>query len=158
MTKQELIDKHGLEWYEDFKKRMNEYCKKKYRDDSEYHERKLKRNSAWYYALKEDTEYKDYNNERNKRYRRNTRWKQRKYVIDGRIDLIENYRLAEADGFEGWTIHHRNEIGLDGKVSYTQKQLIDKGLYYERPPDELIWLTDSEHKKLHNSAVFWMYK
>jgi hypothetical protein len=158
MTKQELIDKHGLEWYEDFKKRMNEYCKKKCRDDSGYHERKLKRNSAWYYALKEDTEYKDYNNERNKRYRRNTRWKQRKYVIDGRIDLIENYRLAEADSFEGWTIHHRKEIGLDGKVSYTQKQLIDKGLYYDRPPDELIWLTNSEHKKLHNSAVFWMYK
>lgn len=152
MTKQELIDKHGIEWYEDYKKRMNEYCKNKCRDDSGYHERKLKRCSARHYALKEDPEYKDYNNERNKRYRHNTRWKQRKYVLDGRIDLIENYDLAEADGFESWTIHHRNEIDPDGKLLYTWKQLIDKGLYYDRPPDELIWLTISDHATIHNAA------
>lgn len=63
---------------------------------------------------------------------------------------IENYELAKADNFKGWVCHHRNEIGSDGEMLYSSKQLIEMNLYYDRPSDELIFLTTSDHARMHN--------
>ena len=40
-------------------------------------------------------------------------WK--RYCRD-RIELVQNFGQAEADGFDGWCIHHRMEIRQDGTV------------------------------------------
>ena len=68
-------------------------------------------------------------------------------------DLIENYSKAIADNSEIWACHHRLEThNSDGErrlVDILETELIALGLYYDRPPEELIFLTQSEHMRLH---------
>ena len=72
---------------------------------------------------------------------------------------IENYEAAKKDAFKGWDCHHILETSTsDGKrrlVNITQKELIALGMYYNRPAEELIFLTKSEHKLLHKD---WLGK
>ena len=73
---------------------------------------------------------------------------------------IENYEKAAADNFIGWHCHHRLEThNSDGErrlVDISQKELKALGMYYNRPAEELIFLTSSEHNALrkgrHHSA------
>ena len=60
------------------------------------------------------------------------------------FQLIENYELAINDDNQIWQLHHKlEETGL------SKDDLINKGLYYNRPPNELIFLTIHEHRQLH---------
>lgn len=59
---------------------------------------------------------------------------------------IENYEKAKADNFKGWHCHHRREI------DFSRKELIALGMYYNRPADELIFLTRAEHNTLHKKG------
>ena len=69
---------------------------------------------------------------------------------------IENYEKALADNFKGWDCHHRLQTWTsDGKrraVDITAAELIALGMYYNRPADELIFLTESEHNNLHKKG------
>lgn len=67
----------------------------------------------------------------------------RKYCCE-KISLIENYEQAKRDLLEVWEIHHRKE-----DEGYSQKELIEKGMYYGRPASELIFFTKKEHHSLH---------
>ena len=62
---------------------------------------------------------------------------------------IENYYRAKKDNFKGWHCHHRLEThNSDGErrlVDITQKELKALGMYYNRPAEELIFLTSREH-------------
>ena len=62
---------------------------------------------------------------------------------------IENYEKALADNFVGWECHHRLETHTpDGKrrgEDISHKELKALGLYYNRPANELIFLTTREH-------------
>ena len=60
------------------------------------------------------------------------------------ISLIENYDKAIADKTQVWHCHHRRE------TIYSRSGLIEIGEYYNRPACELIFLTKSEHMRLHN--------
>lgn len=60
--------------------------------------------------------------------------------------LIENFSDAAADPTQTWVIHHRKETE-EGK---SKQQLIDEGLYFNRPPEELIFLTRAKHNELHS--------
>ena len=59
------------------------------------------------------------------------------------ISLIENYDKAIADTTQVWHCHHRRE------TIYSRSGLIEIGEYYNRPACELIFLTKSEHMRLH---------
>lgn len=61
-----------------------------------------------------------------------------------RFSEIENYELASADNFNGWHCHHRLE------KDYTREELIKNNLYFNRPPEELIFLTRENHQKIHS--------
>lgn len=67
---------------------------------------------------------------------------------------IENYERAKADSFVGWHCHHRLETHTsDGErrlVDISRKELKALGLCYNRPAEELIFLTEAEHMSLHN--------
>lgn len=63
--------------------------------------------------------------------------------------LIENYELAKADNFKGWVLHHRLEFDLEGNGVHTPESLNRLGMYYNRPYFELIYLTRSEHNRIH---------
>lgn len=69
--------------------------------------------------------------------------KAKKYCRDD-ISKIENYEEAKADTTQTWACHHR--LGL----THSRKKLARLGLYENRPAEELIFLTPSEHSRLHN--------
>lgn len=66
---------------------------------------------------------------------------------------IENYEKAKADNFVGWEVHHRLEThNSDSErrlVDITKKELIALDMYWDRPAEELIFLSAREHKQLH---------
>ena len=66
---------------------------------------------------------------------------------------IENYEKAKADDFKNWEVHHRLEThNSDGErrlVDITADELKALDMYYNRPADELIFLTIYEHSRLH---------
>ena len=67
---------------------------------------------------------------------------------------IENYEKAKKDDFKGWHCHHRLETHTsDGErrlVDISYKELKALGMYYNRPAEELIFLTESEHNAYNN--------
>lgn len=71
--------------------------------------------------------------------------------------LVANYEKAKADNFKNWHIHHRfethDENGILRDKPLSVKELKEKGLYYNRPASELIWLTNSDHRLLHHLAL-----
>lgn len=72
----------------------------------------------------------------------------KKYCKDD-ISRIENYDKAVADPMHTWEIHHRLEFTLDGEFAHSHKELKQLDMYYNRPYFELIFLTKSEHRRLH---------
>ena len=62
--------------------------------------------------------------------------------------LIENYDKAIADSNQTWDCHHRRELEIP------RKELIKRGEYFNRPAEELIFLTPFEHNSLHASLKF----
>ena len=69
------------------------------------------------------------------------------------ISNIENYESAKADNFKGWVIHHRNEIQKlpSGEIIIRSREdLIKNGHYFNCPANELIYMTNFEHQKLHS--------
>lgn len=66
------------------------------------------------------------------------------------ISLIENYEMAIKDN-KIWDCHHKLELIETGAVVNSSKQdLIDWGLYYNRPADELVFIRHGEHTILHS--------
>lgn len=68
----------------------------------------------------------------------------KKYCKD--YTKIENYEQAINDS-ETWECHHKLEIREDYLNSC--EELKSMNLYYNRPPEELIFLTVKEHRKVH---------
>ena len=64
-------------------------------------------------------------------------------------EKIENYQKAKKDNFVGWHCHHRlethNSDGIRREVDIPMEELKALGMYYNRPAEELIFLTESEH-------------
>ena len=69
---------------------------------------------------------------------------------------IENYEAAKKDDFKNWEVHHRLETHTsDGErrlVDITADELKALDMYYNRPADELIFLTIYEHSSLHKPS------
>ena len=68
------------------------------------------------------------------------------------LEKIEHYEEALAEGFKGWCMHHRLEIQPDG-TRMSRKDLKDKGLYYDRPAEELVFMRNGEHMTLHMTGM-----
>lgn len=60
---------------------------------------------------------------------------------------IENFLEAYNDLNETWHCHHRLELHNDYENS--MEDLIMMNLYYNRPPEELIFIRASEHISMH---------
>lgn len=90
-----------------------------------------------------------------RRYFMGTKYYVRYYCNN--IEQVENYELALKDGFKGWDCHHRLEThNSDGErrlVDISGKELKALGLYWNRPPEELIFIRRREHLTLHNVNV-----
>lgn len=76
-----------------------------------------------------------------------------KRICSEDVSLIENYHQAISDEEKMWDIHHRRECDSEGRTLFTKKQLIEMGLYFNRPASELIFVTKSMHKKLHREQM-----
>ncbi len=60
--------------------------------------------------------------------------------------LIENYQEAIADKKHTWVCHHR----LGAMMNCGKDELVAKECYYDRPAHELMFVTRSEHNRIHN--------
>ena len=67
-----------------------------------------------------------------------------KKICKDDISLIENYDKAIEDTTQTWHCHHRRE------TIFSRKDLIEIGEYYNRPAEELIFLTKTDHQRLHH--------
>ena len=63
------------------------------------------------------------------------------------ISLVENYKQASEDNFDGWHCHHKLEIG-EGYINSVE-DLKMMNLYFNRPANELIFLKTKEHLEIH---------
>lgn len=75
------------------------------------------------------------------------------------VAKIENYSKAVLDTSQIWHCHHRRETHYlkNGKwirreFDLTAEQLVSEGVYYDVPPSELIFLTQTQHKSLHKTT------
>lgn len=66
------------------------------------------------------------------------------------LENIENYDKAIADTEHVWVCHHRLEI--QGQFRNSVKLLKRCGMYYHIPASELVFLTSSEHSRLHHTG------
>ena len=76
--------------------------------------------------------------------------KVRSYCFED-ISLIENYDKAVADKTQTWQCHHRAEILPCGRFS--RSDLVQHGLLFNRPANELVFLTQFEHKSIHKNHL-----
>lgn len=142
MTKAELIERYGIDWYEAYNNRRKKHQRERYQNDPKFREA-------------EKTKCKAYSNARyaNDEFRMNIRLAHpRKYCRSGEFERIANYELAKADNFKGWCIHHRLELTLNGEYAHSKEELKRMNMYYNRPYFELIFLRLGEHMNLHNKA------
>lgn len=69
------------------------------------------------------------------------------------IENVENYEKAKSDNFVGWECHHRLEThNSDGErrlVDISHEELKALDMYYNRPAEELIFLTKKEHRSFN---------
>ena len=127
MTKIEMIERYGTEWYDRYLARRRESWKSRYQNDSEYRESHKTHNNAYYHnnldyqescKARNKARYKDnYQNDLAYRESEKARSKERyhndseyrecmkayykvRYVEEGKINLIENYEHALIDNFE----------------------------------------------------------
>lgn len=72
------------------------------------------------------------------------------------ISLIENYDKAISDESQTWHTHHRLETHDENgnlRSEFISKQsLKEDNLYYNRPANELIFLTAKDHISLHTKG------
>lgn len=144
MTKNEIIAKFGIQYYEDFKERSRIRNGERYRNDPEYRKAHKAQVIAHY------TEHPEIRKRRNEYG--NARYKKYGAYCKEPVTEIENYELALADNFEGWCVHHRYEITPNGEFMHSHKDLKRLGLYYNRPASELIWLRIKDHVNIHKVA------
>ena len=72
----------------------------------------------------------------------------RKYCKED-LSKIKNYDKAIADKTRTWDCHHMTETWWN----CTRKELIENDCYYNRKACELIFLTRSEHRRLHGMNI-----
>lgn len=73
-------------------------------------------------------------------------------------ELIENYEKAISDKSQLWYCHHRLETHFsdgtkrpeDAQLSWRELDALN--MYFDRPPEELIFVTFAEHNALHFSG------
>ena len=74
----------------------------------------------------------------------------KKYCCED-ISKIENCTRALKDSEVTWHIHHK----LGEKIP--KEQLMEDGMYYDRPASELIFLHPLEHKLVHHPNAKFLY-
>ena len=68
-------------------------------------------------------------------------------------ELIENYDKAISDNTQIGECHHRLEThtssGEKRLIGITEEELTALGMYFDRPPEELIFMRTKDHCRLH---------
>ena len=77
-------------------------------------------------------------------------YKVKQMCREGELEKIENYEQAMNDKENTWVCHHRLELTMDGEFANYKKDLIRMGMYWHRPYFELIFMTKSDHMRMHS--------
>lgn len=145
MTKKEFIEKYGEETYRSKLENQKQYYQQ-HKDEKKQYQKNYQKQKREQHKEEYNEYYKEYMRKYNRMFA---------YCLSEEIEKIENYELAKKDNFNGWHIHHRLEThNSDGEkrlVNLSRDELIALEIYYNRPANELIFLTASEHQKIHHN-------
>lgn len=61
------------------------------------------------------------------------------------LSAVEGYLPAVLDSKNVWHLHHK----VGGVCNRTKEKLVELGLYYRRPANELVFLPPDIHSRLH---------
>lgn len=156
MEYQKQYQQQHKDEYKQYKKQYYQQNKEEYK---RYYQQHIEEKKQRYQQRREEInqyqkQYYQQHREEYKQWSRNNRY-MFAYCIPEEIEQIENYELAKESNFNGWHIHHRLEThNSDGEkrlVYLSREELIALDMYYNRPANELIFLTKSEHMKLHKN-------
>lgn len=144
MTKNQIIEKYGIEEYNRRLKANRQKRNDLYKNDPNYHEK--------YKMLNRKNQINHYHKNKERRdYMRI--YSMQRYVRNSDLERIENYELAKADNFKGWDIHHRLEFTINGEYAHTKEELIRMNMYYDRPYFELIFMKTKDHHRIHTVCI-----
>ena len=152
------------------KKRQTQAYKDYIKKYKEEHAKEIKKGKKRYYLTHQEKikEYnesvkehrkvylKNYQTEHREKHKETSRKWNNKHATQKRsfnkfckedLSKIENYEDAMKDNLKNWHIHHKLETRGFG---YSRKELIALELYYNRPASELIFLRNSDHRKVHS--------
>ena len=156
----EEIKQHYQQHREEKKQYQKQY-REQHKEEIKQYQKQYKRQYREQHIEEYREEMKQYYQQHREEYREKMKQYGRKsramfaYCIPEQIEQIENYKLAKAYNFNGWHIHHRLEThNSDGEkrlVNLSREELIALDMYYNRPANELVFLTASEHMKLHRN-------
>ena len=76
-----------------------------------------------------------------------------KKYCNGDFTKIENYEEAVNDETQTWSCHHRLGIMPFSNKRVSHKRLIEMGLYFNQPPEALIFLKEGEHRSTHQTGL-----
>lgn len=97
-------------------------------------------------------------NQKNPRRKQPTKIKQPSfYKYCHNYELIENYEKAKSENFNNWICHHRllthNKEGKVLETFISKDKLKEDDLYFDRPPEELIFITRQERTSLYGKKT-----
>lgn len=141
----EYQKQYQKQYYKQYREERIEYIKQ-YNQQHREKIREYKKQYGQQYRKQHREEYKQWDRKHTHMFA---------YCIPEEWEQIENYELAKKDNFDGWDIHHRLEThNSDGQrrlVNLSKDELIALDMYYNRPANELVFLTRPEHTKLHRT-------
>lgn len=141
--RREEINQYQKQYYQQHREEINQHRNQYYQ---QYYQQHREERNQYYQQY-----YQQHREERKQWFRKNKCMFA--FCIPEQIEQIENYEFAKKDNFDGWNIHHRLEThNSDGEkrlVNLSRDELIALDMYYNRPASELVFLTASEHMKLH---------
>ena len=142
------------QYQKQYREQHKEEAKQYYQQHKEQKQQYLKQ----YYQQHKEQKKQYYQQHREEINKYQKQWNRKNiamfaYCIPEEWEQIENYESAKKDSFKGWHIHHRLEThNSDGEkrlVNISREELKAMDMYYNRPANELVFLTNSEHIKLH---------
>lgn len=157
----EKCNQYDKQYYQQHKEQKKQYYQQHKEENRQYYQQHKEEKNQYQkqYRKQHREEIRQYSKQYKKQHREEIKqWCRNNrhmfaFCIPEQIEQIENYELAKESNFDGWNIHHRLEThNSDGEkrlVNLSRAELIALDMYYNRPANELVFLTKSEHMKLH---------
>ena len=155
MTKAQMIERYGIEWYEEYKARKNAECKERYNNNKNNQEfmehRRITSNKRQKERYHTDPEYRNHVIESSSKFGANKRLNDQSY-LEYHNDYYKEYRISDinSNGKPKDNIRKQSRYILFDKRHHTK--LKDYQIHHcfgYDDPSKFIYIPKSLHAKIH---------